>query len=261
MDSSNLFDRVGGVESQVADVSAKMDILTAKIDGILTDKQKKNTVQEQQNSKAVLKRFIEKSKKEYIWFGDKEEFSSEKKSALIWTVILICVVLLATIATGVAANTYSTFSLFENIWLIMMMCVLGHLIKAKRFYDCIDFSQSSCIKFVTDADGVYRMDCVKKKYKVFLIINCICAGLNAIGVWVFDKGALALMATILEIAVIVLSIIVFEYKVLGFFYGYCNIRFIGKNETTGQRVVLIHETIENKLYIEEEYATKFPFYK
>ena len=261
MSDNNIFDRVDGVESKVDDVSAKMDSLTAKIDGLLSLEQTATTTHQTENPQVVLKRFIAKAKKEYCWLGSEEDFQKEKKTVLILLATLIGAIVLSTIFTSIAFGMYSTFTLFENIWLIMMGYVFFYVAKAKRFYDCYEFSLTSCFRFEPDADGVLRMGTLNKKYKVFLVLTCICAVFNIIVVWLENKSGMALTATIFELAVMGLSIFVFNFKALDFFYGYSNLRFTGANETTGQKVVLIYEPIMNKLYTEEDYLKQFPFCK
>ena len=257
----NLFERVDGVESKVDDVSAKMDNLTAKIEGLLLEKQTLSIPKQTENPQAVLKRFISKAKKEYCWLGSEEDFQKEKKSALIFLAILMGAIILSTIFTSIAFGIYSTFTLFENIWLIMMGFVTFYILKAKRFYDCYEFSLTSCFRFEPDADEVLRMGALNKKYKVFLVLTCISAVCNIIIAWVENKRGMALPATIFELAVIGLSIFVFNFKALDFFYGYSNLRFTGRNDTNTQTVVLIFEPIMNKLYTEEDYLKQFPFCK
>ena len=260
-ENKTVFDRVDDVESKVDDVSTKMDNLSAKIDGLLSVKQTATTPRQTENPQVVLKRFISKAKKEYCWLGSESDFQKEKKTALIFLAILMGAIILSTIFTSVAFGMYSTFTLFENIWLIMMGFVAFYTLKAKRFYDCYEFSLTSCFRFEPDNDGVLRMGALNKKYKVFLVLTCISAVCNIIVAWVENKSGMALPATIFELAVIGLSIFVFNFKVLYFFCGYSNLRFTGRNDTNTQTVVLIFEPIMNKLYTEEDYLKQFPFCK
>jgi hypothetical protein len=72
---------------------------------------------------------------------------------------------------------------------------------------------------------------------------------------------LALLATIFELALGVLSIYVFYFKALGYFCGYCHLRFTGRNDSNTQTISIIYDPILNKLYTEEEYKKQFPFCK
>lgn len=245
----NLFDKIDGLTDKVE-----------RIENLLANGEKKplpNGVNYQVN----LRNFISNAKKEYCWLGSEEDFQKEKKSTLILLAVLMGAIVLSTIFTSIAFGLYSTFTLFENIWLIMMGFMSFYLVKAKRFYDCYEFSLTSCFKFEPDADGVLRRGAPNKKYKVFLVLTCISAICNIIGFWSENNGGMVYTATLFELAVIGLSIFVFNFKALDFFYGYSNLRFTGANETTGQKVVLIYEPIMNKLYTEEDYLKQFPWCK
>ena len=248
----NLFERVGGVESKVDDVSAKMDNLTAKIEGLLLEKQTPSITKQTESPQAVLKRFISKAKKEYCWLGSESDFQKEKKTALILLAVLMGTIILSTIFTSIAFGMYSTFTLFENIWLIMMLCTIKYIHKAKYHYDCFDFSKNSFFHFELDADGVLRFGTLKTKYIWFTVITCICVFCNIIVVWVEANAVLALIATLFELALGVLSIYIFYFKALDFFLGYTFIRFTGRNDANTQTVVLIYDPLTNNLFTEEE---------
>jgi hypothetical protein len=110
-----------------------------------------------------------------------------------------------------------------------------------------------------DGDGVWRCGQLKKKYKWFSVITCICALCNIIVVWMEANIILALLATIFELALGVLSIYVFYFKALDYFCRYCNLRFTGRNDSNTQTISIIYDPIVNKLYTEEEYKKQFPF--
>lgn len=258
--SGNLYERVDGVESKVDDVSAKMDSLSAKIDGLLSVKQTTATPQTE-NPQAVLRRFISKSKKEYCWFGNDDIFNKQKKHTLMIQFALIGVIILATIFTSVAYKMYTTFSFFENIWLLMTCFLMHYTSKATRIYNCSSFALKSCFNFEFDADGVLRKGAVKKKYKAFFILACICAIANIVIVWTKSNTIMSVISTILELAVLGVSIYGYFVRTLDFFDFYTILRFTGENETTGQRVVLFFDTISSKLYTEEEYLKQFSFCK
>jgi hypothetical protein len=75
-----------------------------------------------------------------------------------------------------------------------------------------------------------------------------------------DNHSVPLLVTILELGTLALNIFT-VYKVTDFFAGYGPIRFTGMNEAGTAKVVLIFDTIMNKLYTEEEYLKTFPFMK
>ena len=260
-ENKTVFDRVDDVESKVDDVSTKMDNLSAKIDGLLSVKQTVTTPRQTENPQIALKRFIGRAKKEYMWLGTQSEFEYEKQTAfrLLW--LLVGVGLFATIFSTIAFKLYSTFTLFENIWLIMMLCTIKYIRKAQYHYDCFDFSENSFFRFELDADGVLRCGTLKKKYKWFTVITCICVFCNIIVVWMEANVVLALIATLFELALGALSIYIFYFKALDFFCGYNHLRFTGRNDVNTQTVVLIYDPLMNKLYTEEDYLKQFPFCK
>lgn len=243
-------------------VFERLDEIDAKLDKAISGKSQSETIQlPRENPQATLKRFISRAKKEYMWLGSREDFEKEKRTTFLFVWVLIGVGLLATIFTSIAFKLYSTFTLFENIWLIMMLCTVKYIHKSQYYHDCFEFSENSFFHFELDADGVLRCGHLKKRYKWFSVITCICAVCNIIVVWMEANNMLALLATIFELALGVLSIYAFYFKVLDYFSGYCQLRFMGRNDSNTQTISIIYDPILNKLYTEEEYKKQFPFCK
>ena len=262
-DPNNIFDRVDGVENKVDKVSSKMDNLASMLEKALTKNSNaldNNNLFVKENQQQVLRRFVRNSTKEYMWIGSFAEFYQGKRTSLILLLILMAVMFVATILTGVAIKTYTVFMFFENVWFIMLAYILIQVWRAQRFYECYQFSKTDCFKFETDADGILRMGALKKRYKILFSFNCISAIANVIYMWVKSGGAMAVVATIFEIAVVGLNIFVC-YKVLDFFSGYAWLRFTGKNEMTGKRVALIYDPILNNLHEENDFFKKFSQFK
>lgn len=243
-------------------VFERLDEIDAKLDKVVSGASQREGMQiPRENPQIALKRFIGRAKKEYMWLGTQSEFEHEKQTAfrLLW--LLVGVGLLATIFSTIAFKLYSTFTLFENIWLIMMLCTIKYIRKAQYHYDCFDFSENSFFRFELDADGVLRCGTLKKKYKWFTVITCICVFCNIIVVWMEANAVLALIATLFELALGALSIYIFYFKALDFFCGYNHLRFTGRNDANTQTVVLIYDPLMNKLYTEEDCLKQFPFCK
>ena len=147
-------------------VFERLDEIDVKLDKVVSGASQREGMQiPRENPQITLKRFIGRAKKEYMWFGTQSRFEHEKQTAfrLVW--LLVGVGLLATIFSTIAFKLYSTFTLFENIWLIMMLCTIKYIHKAQYHYDCFDFSENSFFRFELDADGVLRCGALKKKYK------------------------------------------------------------------------------------------------
>ena len=213
----------------------------------------------QRNQSWSLKNFINRSVHEYMWLGTKEDFDKDKKLALILILSSIVSMIICTIVASISFGIYSTFTLFENIWLVLMLCVLKYTYKTKKNYSTLDYSINSFERFETDADGVLRHTVYKKKYRWFLVLACIAFLLNTIFAWM-DNHSVPLLVTILELGTLALNIFT-VYKVTDFFAGYGPLRFTGMNEAGTAKVVLIFDTMMNKLYTEEEYLKTFPFMK
>lgn len=212
----------------------------------------------QRNQSWSLKNFINRSVHEYMWIGTKEDFDKEKKRALflIWSSIVSMII--CTIVASISFGIYSTYTLFENIWLLLMLYVLKYTSKTKKNYSTLDYSFNSFERFETDADGILRNTVYKKKYRWFLVLACIAFVLNAFSAWIVDESSFPLLVTILELGSLTLNIFT-VYKVTDFFAGYGPIRFTGTNEAGTGKVVLIFDTIANKLYAEEDYLKIFSF--
>ena len=67
-----------------------------------------------------LKNFIARSVHEYMWVGTKEDFYQEKKVALILIIASVLSMIVCTIVATVSFGLYSTYTLFENIWLLVI---------------------------------------------------------------------------------------------------------------------------------------------
>ena len=243
-------------------VFERLDEIDAKLDKAISGNSQRETIQlSRENPQITLKRFIGRARKEYMWMGSRADFETEKQTVLKFVWILIGVGLLATIITSIAFKLYSTFTLFENIWLIMMLCTVKYIHKSQYYYECFEFSENSFFRFELDGDGVLRCGQLKKKYKCFSVITCICALCNIIVVWTEANMMLALIATLFELALGVLSIYVFYFKALDYFCGYCHLRFTGRNDLNTQTISIIYDPLLNKLYAEEDYLKQFPFCK
>ena len=214
----------------------------------------------QRNQSWSLKNFIKHSVHEYMWLGTKEDFDKDKKLALILILSSIAGMIVCTIVASVSFGIYSTFTLFENIWLLLMLCVLKYTYKTKKNYSTLDYSFNSFERFETDVDGVLRHTVYKKKYRWFLVLACIAFALNALSAWIVDESRIPLLVTILELGTLALNVFT-VYKVTDFFAGYGPLRFTGMNEAGTAKVVLIFDTTMNKLYTEEDYLKTFLFMK
>lgn len=214
---------------------------------------------QKQNQMMDLRNFLKTSYKEHLWVGNEDEFQKERTKTLLVLIGTSIVMLICTIVTTACLSIYSTFTLFENIWLLLTMFLIKYVYKAQRHYSSEVFSDNSCFRWTRDADGVLQMGIIKKKYKAFFWIAVICAFLNMVSSWMMDCSA-PLLVTVLELATIG-AIGYSVWETVGFFAGYGPIRFSGKNQYNSSKVVLIYSDIDRKLYVAEDYYKQFTFVK
>ena len=212
---------------------------------------------DRRNRAFSIKNFIKRSVHEYMWIGDAEEFKKEKRITVILLLASVFCMLASTVVVSVLWSMYSTYTLFENIWLLLSLYMLKYTVKAKKNYPIFEYSMNSIERFRLDSDGVLRTDRVKKKYKWFLALSIIAVLLNVICAWIIENNAPWLI-TVLELLTLVINIAAYK-RVYDFFFGYGPIRFTGMNDAGTEKVVIIFDTLENKLYLEADYLKKYPF--
>ena len=213
----------------------------------------------ERNRAFVLKNFIARSVHEYMWLGTDEDFQNERRYTLYWILAAIVSMVACTIVGIAAFGFYTTYTLFENIWLLLMLRVFKYVYKAKRNYNTLDYSNNTFEIFKPDSDGILRRMGYKKKYKWFLILACIAFLSNTIFAWI-EPSAVPFLITVLELATLALNIVAVN-KVTLFFAAYDPIRFTGTNEAGTAKVVLVYNTIMNRLYTEEDYLKEYPYMK
>lgn len=214
-----------------------------------------------QETGQILKNFLKLSKKEHLWFGTTTDFNKNKKIIYILCIALIVVGIISTMLTSIALNMYSTFTLFENIWLIFVCIMFSYAVKAKKRMLDTDLMEHSNNVFIQDADGTWRdTNKEKKKYKWFRRISYIAIVGNIICLLGESKTAMAISATMFELAFAGLSIgLVFAYINLYCMYG-TFILFTGRNASKTENVTLIFDVFGNKLAPYKEYKEKLKDY-
>lgn len=213
----------------------------------------KESVKNTSDDKQIISTFIKNSKKEHVWFGPISDFNKSKLIVYVLAVSLIIVGVISTILTSIAFKMYSTFSLFENIWLVFAILMFTHSINAKKRIQDIDLMAHSNTIFNMNADGTwYDTNEEKKKYKWFRRISYIAVIANIIVIWVNSNGGLAVAATLFEIAFLGLTIgLYFAYTNLFCMYGNF-IFFTGRNLSNTETVTLVFDSMQRKLTIYDE---------
>ena len=213
----------------------------------------KESVKNNSDDKQIICTFIKNSRKEHVWFGPISDFNKSKLIVYVLAVALIVVGVISTILTGFSVRVYSTFSLFENIWLVFAILMFTHSINAKKRIQDVDLMTHSNSIFNKNADGTwYDTKEEKKKYKWFRRISYIAVVANIIFIWTQSNGGIAVAATLFEIVFLVLTIgFYFAYNNLFSMYGNF-IFFTGRNFSNTETVTLVFDSMQRKLTIYDE---------
>ena len=176
-------------------------------------------------------------------------------------IALIIVGVLSTIFTSIAFKMYSTFSWFENIWLIFACVLFSYSVNAKKRMSDTDLKDHSNTVFIQDADGTWRdTNKEKKRFRWFRRISYIAVVCNIIAIWDQSQGAIAITATLFELA--------FAGITIGIFFAHINlfcmygsfILFTGRNASNTKTVTLVFDVMAKKLAPYEEYKEEMKEY-
>lgn len=209
------------------------------------------------NDKEVMHWFFRTSKKSWRWFGNQQELNKSKSLAILSHVLLLVLGLASTIVTSISAKIYTTFTFFENVWLIFGIILLVYAIKAKLKYESGELAKNTNYKYKQDQFGLWNPGKEKVVFKIFRWVGIISVIANIIYIWI--KGSnISWLATILE--VLFLGAIVFSFFMnVALFAQYTIIYLEGKNMQGTENVTLVWDPMVKKLITEEEYKKKIPF--
>lgn len=263
----NIFERLDNIEAsqsvtqtqneQILDLLSKISSQQAVKQSVSATSQPQTKLSDQEE----IINFIRKSKKRHVWFGPIEEFKRSKKIANVLFVTLIIVGVLSTILTSSASEIYTTFSVFENIWLIFACILFSYSVNAKKKMLDTDLKKHSDTVFVQDADGTWRdTNKEKKRFRWSRRISYIAVVLNIIAILAEYKGAISITAIIFELAFAGITIGL-NYAYTNLFCMYGNfILYTGKNASNTKTVTLIFDVIGNKLAPYSEYKKNMKEY-
>lgn len=204
----------------------------------------------------ILQNFIQRSTHEYLWMGTQEDFKKTKKITIILILASMIAMILSSVVSTISFGFYTTYTLFENIWLFMSFFVLVYTCKTERKYNSILLSFYSFEKYETNAEGILLSVGCKKRYKIFFVLSCISFVLNSFAIWSTPNASLPLLVTILELGTLAL-IIVTTIRVVQFFDDYGPICITGLNDSGTQSVSIVWAFSE--LYTAEDFYKKYSF--
>ena len=197
-----------------------------------------------------IEEFVRRSEKKVIWMDD-TNFEKNKIIVLIMGIIILITGFIQTVLLTKAIGFYSTFSLFENIWMFLTLLIIIYNFKHKKIMDPYKLSISSTFIFELNSYGVWEntLD-EKKRYKVFRILAYISCVLNiiysintSISPWYYLISIIFLVCTKL------LSI--FKEIINSGYYGI--ISFTGKQLKSNNIVTIYYLIILKKFMSDEEF--------
>lgn len=224
-------------------IDYRFDKIDERLNRIENEKNKANG----KSSLTIAEQILKFSKKEYIYAGTEKELFVWKSALGIAFFVVLIIGFLASYFATKFFNLYSTFTLFENIWLFLALFMTIYVLKAKDFYDIEKYKINTIERLAYDKYGVPRGKSIKVKYRVFLILSII-SSLAHIFMAMYEKEANLEYATgflVFEILFLVLSI-AFQFAVKWFFSDYFMILHTVKNRN-GEIEKYLDDGITGKL--------------
>ncbi len=253
---SSLKDIKLGILSRLSSIEAGQQQILAAVEH-LSSRQSVKQEQTAHRPAPTLAEFVRGSSQAHLFLDDETAFQQKKKRCTIFLLALIGVMILSTIVTTWGFYIYSTYTLFENIYLVCVVCMLVHILRAKRVYPTADLQNNCSFTFFRTREGIVLMGKRKKKYTVFLVLSCICAALNILCAWakIITPIRGVFFIVIFELAVFILSLVA-NYFVSDFFFGYTMIGLRARSATGGVQTIF-YIPHQNTLISKEDFDSKF----
>ena len=208
-----------------------------------------------ESAAAYTKRFFASAEREYLFCDTARAFLIKQCILFFALCLFIALNVVATVATAKAWQLYSTYSLFENIWLLFALKMAFNVLRAHRVTEGYAYEHRSPYRYRYENDFPVKSG-RKLRLRIFFTLFVIGAALNAV-YCIGTATGVALSAIVLECVSLVLGIVV--YIAYYFFYGeYLAIRFTGPAKEGNGRAVFIYDLLFEKMYPESKWIN--PFY-
>ena len=256
----NLFDRLDSIEASSQSTNKKVDEL---FEFLKNQKQSQpNQPQAQQpnpTKQELIQQFLKESKKSWRWFGTRSEFNKWKTLGIFSLILLLVIGLVSSIVSTICFQMYSTFTFFENLWLLFGIIYVVYASKAQLTYEVNALAANSSMKFETDRLGMKIPGKEKAVFRVFRWLAIIAVPCNVICIWAGVGKTNQVFATITEL--LFLGAIIFAFFMnANLFAQYSIIWVEGRNLKTKEKVVLVLPPGVKQLMTEEEFKKKMPFF-
>lgn len=216
----------------------------------------KNVPTNKPSDKEVMHWFFKNSKKSWKWLGSQKEFDKCKVLTIFSHLLLLLLGFSSSIITSVSVKIYTTFTFFENIWLIFGIFLLIYALKADIKYESSKLARNNSYRYKQDQFGLWNPGKEKGLFKAFRWIGMISTICNIAYIWIL-ASKISWLATIFE--VLFLGAIIFSFIMnASLFSGYDIIYLQGKNMKGTENITLVWDPLFKKLMPEEEYKKKIP---
>lgn len=152
-------------------IDTRLDRIDERLNRIEFSSNAKNQNITRPLSKAEL--IMINSKKEYIFCDGELNFFKWKIALFVSFVVLFTVGILASYVATKYFELYSTFTLFENIYLYLTIFMCAYVLKSKTIYSVDEYKKNSFERLYFDSYGKPTVKKVKTKYYVFLVLSLI----------------------------------------------------------------------------------------
>ncbi len=201
---------------------------------------------------------ILKSSEKSLFYLDTE------KNLIAWKGLVIIIALASIIINIITSyfstkwfELYSTFTLFENLWMILQLCIMIYAIKATQIYDLDKYMKNTMERFYCDSYGVPRKQGTKGKYKALFVLSII-GSLSHIFLGIVDQTMnMKYLAPMLafEILSLIMAFVLF-FVAREFFSRYCVMLHTVCNKD-GVEETFVDDNITGKLIPFDEYLKIF----
>ena len=253
-----VFDRLDKIESD-NETSKKMleDILNEIKNEKNGNHKLEKRIEPKQNDQEIFLQFLRGSKKYRRFFGSYNEFNREKGFAIFSIIVSLIIGLVATVVSSISFRMYSTFTFFENAWMVCCIFYLIYDVKAKQLYDAEAMASNSSKKYLRDEIGMPVPVKEKLMFRIFKWCAIFSPMCNIVAVWVGLGKSLNVPLTIIE-AFYLLSVFAILFTNMIFYDDYSIIWVEGKSFLSGEYVTLVRLPASKSWMLESDFKKKFP---
>lgn len=263
-DQSAVLSAVADVKNETHENTSEIAALRKEIEELKQGRSVSQTQsreeRNQQTSQNLFMTFLKQSRKSWRWFGTLKEFKNSKVLSIIMLVVFLIVGFATSVVSTLCFKMYSTFTFFENVLMIIGVFFLVYSANAKYIHEVNSLAKTTPYKYETDNIGMRFPRKEKLVFRIFKLIAVFSTICNVIFIWAGMGKDYKIVATILELVLLIVIIFAFFICPSKLFNNYSIIWIEGYNLTTKQKVTLVLPPGAKQLITEEEFKRMMPFF-